>query len=39
MKKYRWNYKKCLRNLGTLAVGLAWGALLAWITYMWIMTA
>ncbi len=38
-KRYRWNYKKFMHNLATLATAAGWAALNVWILYQWIMTA
>ena len=34
-KKYRWNWRKCLGNLMTLAVVVSTGLLIGYIFAMW----
>ena len=36
-KRYRWNKRKCLQNLATLAVMIAGGLLLGWVFALWAM--
>lgn len=39
MKKYRWNWKKCLANLAEPVTMAALVGLMLWVTVMWILTA
>lgn len=37
MKRYRWNWKKCLENMAVLAVMIAAGLLIGWVFALWAM--
>ena len=37
MKKYRWNVRKCLGNLGTLLTLLGFNALVFWMLWTWVI--
>lgn len=39
MKKYRWNWRRCLGNLAEPAAMAAIVGLLLWVTYKWILLA
>ena len=39
MKRYRWNWKKCLHNLAEPVTMAALVGLLIWVTYKWILLA
>lgn len=39
MKRYRWNWKKCLGNLAEPLTMAALVGLLIWVTYKWILLA
>lgn len=35
--KYKWNVRKCLGNLGALAVILGFNALVFWMLWTWVV--
>lgn len=39
MKKYRWNWRKCIANLAEPATMAVLIGLLLWVTATWILTA
>ena len=39
MRRYRWNWKKCLGNLAEPLTMAALVGLMLWVTVMWILTA
>ena len=39
MKKYRWNWRRCLGNLAEPATMAVLVGLLLWVTYKWILLA
>lgn len=39
MRRYRWNWKKCMANLAEPVTMAALVGLMLWVTVMWILTA
>lgn len=37
MKRYRWNWKKCLGNMIALGTMIATGLLIGWVFALWAM--